>query len=588
VLLRGCRCIEIDVYNGDHADSVANTPSAASSPKPDHKRHLSGTTLPSLVAETAEKLEAKYKQTKEALKKKEGLGINIFSGSDASSESIAVTESNDRPPSTKSTRNGEPIVLHGWTLTTPVGFREVCKAVREAAFLKTTLPIIVSLEVHANLEQQEIMVNIMKEEWKGLLIDAAHPTCNPSDRLPRLEELHNKILVKVKKATPVASEASSGSLAPHHAHRASIASTVQSHSPRASTGSLVPGHSPKASTSSLVHFSRHLSISSSTLSPVNSRHDGDSHSGSEDERTSKKKSKICENLSNLGIYTHSEHFIAFGAKNSSMPSHIFSISEYQILDLHDKKREEMFAHNRDFFMRAYPAGFRFNSSNLDPSLFWRKGVQMVALNWQNVDEGIMLNEAMFAGEQGWVLKPPGYRSDLSGTETINYKTFHLRLTVYAGQHIPMPPNKTESGFWPYIRCELHVEKPDESKSTELIEGNGRARGGEYKQKTPHKKGDHPNFGAEGVVMDFPVVTGVVEELSFVRLVVPLLAKQIPPLFHRALFPCCAKTSSALSRVRFRECSNSYVTQQHQGPTHPRIRVGGISSGVHCSRPDVRA
>lgn len=386
------------------------------------------------------------------------------------------------------------------------------------------------------------MVNIMKEEWKGFLIDAAHPTCDPEDRLPRLEELLNKILVKVKKATPITPEVASGNLAPHHAHRASTSSTVASYSPRASTGSLVPGHSPKASTSSLAHFSRHLSISSSTLSPANSRHEGDSHSGSEDERTSKKKTKICENLSNLGIYTHSEHFTAFGAKNCSKPSHIFSISENQIIDLHEKKREEMFAHNRDFFMRAYPAGFRFNSSNLDPSLFWRKGVQMVALNWQNVDEGVMLNEAMFDGEQGWILKPPGYRSDPSGTEAVRYKTLHLRLTVYAGQHIPMAQNQTETNFWPYIRCELHVEKPDESKSTELIEGNGRARGGEYKQKTPSKKGDHPDFGAEGVVMDFPTVTGVVEELSFVRFVLPLfLPSNFPFRAIRLAFPWRAKT-----------------------------------------------
>jgi hypothetical protein len=543
------------VYNGDPADFVAVTPNAAASPKPEHKRHISGITLSSLAAETAEKLEMKYKHTKEALKKKEGLGITMFSGNDTSSESIAVVESSERPTSAKSPRSGEPLVLHGWTLTAPVRFRDVCKAVRETAFLTTNLPIIVSLEVHANLEQQEIMVNIMKEEWKEFLIDAAHPTCDPEDRLPRLEELLNKILVKVKKAVPVTPEVTLGSLAPHSAHRASTTSMVSSyspmasasslvpsqsprasssslapsHSPRASSSSLAPSHSPKASSSSWSHFSRHLSISSNPLSPVNSRHVGDSHSGAEDERTGKKKSKIRENLSNLGIYTHSEHFTAFSASNCKKPSQIFSISENQILDLHEKQREEMFAHNRDFFMRAYPARFRFDSSNLDPSLFWRKGVQMMALNWQNVDEGVMLNEAMFADEQGWILKPPGYRSDPSGTETINYKTLHLRLTVYAAQHIPMPQNQIESAFYPYIRCELHVEKPDESKATELMEGNGRARGGEYKQKTPHGKGDHPDFGEEGVVMDFPVVTGVVEELSFVRWVISLLLQRnFPP------------------------------------------------------------
>jgi phosphatidylinositol phospholipase C, delta len=87
----------------------------------------------------------------------------------------------------------EPRVLHGWTLTSEVPFRDVCRTVRETAFLTTNLPIIVSLEVHADLEQQETMVQIMKEEWKGLLIDEAHETCNPEERLPKLNELFNKV-----------------------------------------------------------------------------------------------------------------------------------------------------------------------------------------------------------------------------------------------------------------------------------------------------------------------------------------------------------------------------------------------------------
>jgi phosphatidylinositol phospholipase C, delta len=87
----------------------------------------------------------------------------------------------------------EPRVLHGWTLTSEVPFRDVCKTIRETAFLTTNLPIIVSLEVHADLEQQETMVEIMKEEWKGLLVDEAHESCNPEERLPKLSELLNKV-----------------------------------------------------------------------------------------------------------------------------------------------------------------------------------------------------------------------------------------------------------------------------------------------------------------------------------------------------------------------------------------------------------
>jgi phosphatidylinositol phospholipase C delta len=367
--------------------------------------------------------------------------------------------------------NGEPLVLHGWTLTAPVGFRAVCKTIRETAFVTSKFPIIVSLEVHADLEQQEVMVDIMKEEWKGLLVDEAHSACNPDERLPRLEELLNKILIKVKKAADKPDPAQSGSLAP-----------TQSHTDRDSI-----------------------------------------HSGSDDERGgAKKKVKICDNLSNLGIYTHSEHFVSFEAKSAKKPPHVFSIGESQILELYETKRKEMVAHNRDFFMRAYPAGFRIDSSNLDPSVYWRKGVQMVALNWQNVDAGMMLNEGMFAGEHGWVLKPPGYRSD--PTEPIQYKSLDLTITIFAGQHIPIPQHTSERNFHPYVRCELHVEKQDQ---VEPVERGGRGKEFEYKHKTPYQTGDHLNFRDNGCELTFPTIPKIVEELSFLRSVAP----------HHSFFPC---------------------------------------------------
>jgi phosphatidylinositol phospholipase C, delta len=457
------------VHNGEPADS--KSPPSVSPSKFDakQKRHISGSTLSSRAAAALEKAEEKYDSTKSKIMSKTHLwkdkdhAETEERGRTLTRDTLTIGNPLERPTSPRSLRNGEPLVLHGWTLTAPVGFRAVCKSIRETAFENSPLPIIVSLEVHADLEQQETMVGIMKEEWKGLLIDEAHEACNPEERLPNLNELLNKILIKVKKAAPDKQDPATGA----------------------------------------------------TLAPVPTRNDGDSaQSGSDDERSStKKKVKICESLSNLGIYTHSEHFVSFEAKSAKNPPHVFSIGESQILDLHENRRAEMFSHNRDFFMRAYPAGFRIDSSNLDPSVFWRKGVQMVALNWQKLDEGMMLNEGMFTGEQGWVLKPPGYRSDPS--EHIEYKTLDLKITVYAGQHIPMPHGQTERGFHPYIRCELHAEKPAEGTGDSI---DSRGKEVEYKQKTSYCKGDHPDFGGEGVLLSFPQITMVVEQLSFVRYV----------------------------------------------------------------------
>lgn len=55
--------------------------------------------------------------------------------------------------------------------------------------------------------------------------------------------------------------------------------------------------------------------------------------------------------------------------------------------------------------RVFPRGTRIGSSNLDPLRFWRTGSQIASLNWQNYDRGMQINEGMFVGSKGWILKP---------------------------------------------------------------------------------------------------------------------------------------------------------------------------------------
>ncbi|KAI1648327.1 PLC-like phosphodiesterase [Daldinia loculata] len=489
VLRRGCRCVEIDVWNSDSQNSTPDNPREASA-KPtsrfEHVRHLSGGSLHTAAAhfkdaveETVEKarlrlgVEKVHSHSPRCSKselapppfgREIGAALDPASlASELDAERLSIRSRPSLPPD-------EPIVMHGYTLTTPVGFREVCKAVREVAFETTNLPIIVSLEVHADQEQQAIMVQIMKEEWAGLLVDKPHENC-PNGRMPKLEELLNKILIKVKRASP------------------SLDGTM------------------------------------STLSPHNTI--DDDASGSEDDRSilqngaKKPKVPICEALSSLAIYTHSEHFTNFESPAAKIPSHIFSINENKIFELIASKHFELFSHNRHFFMRAYPKGLRWDSSNLDPSHFWRKGVQMVAMNWQSWDEGMMLNEAMFSGEHGWVLKPPGYLSEDAFTAPEDagpQSTLDLVITVLAGQHIPLPEGTHSSNsrsLRPYVRCELHVEKIEERVGA-FIDGGGRVRECEYKQKTGIGKTDHPDFGSVKNELHFLGVKRVIEQLSFVR------------------------------------------------------------------------
>jgi phosphatidylinositol phospholipase C delta len=503
VLLRGCRCIEIDVWNGD----AVNSTSRSRSPRGEHRRGISGTSLPNVahsVRDTAGEAfgaaRSYFGDKASTHSRSPSSDSRIGKDEDVSPRGSVVVlpepkESNDmldvtsaiRPRSRQMIPRGEPLVTHGWTLTTPCGFREVCEAVRNSAFVDNHLPVIISLEVHADPDQQRIMVSIMRETWGDMLIDQPLEGCDPRFRLPTLEDLKDKILVKVKRAPAKMTEATGQSSLPMLSRPDNDDSDSDSEDqPRL------------ASTLSAPDPTSHLPPQQANA-----------------------KVPICQELSELAVYTRSERFDgSFRTPPAKRPPHIFSISENKILDLHIKQETEMFTHNKSFFMRAFPAGRRIDSSNPDPSLFWRKGVQMVAMNWQYLDEGMMLNEGMFADEDGFVLKPKGYLSDNKSAKTQDQATpgklMDLDITIFAGQRIPVQSGdddqnkRSASTIRPIIKAELHVEKSVDASKDALQQDCT------YKQKTGSSKSDHPCFGVNGHTMPFSKIPKVVPELSFLR------------------------------------------------------------------------
>ncbi|KAH6630280.1 PLC-like phosphodiesterase [Chaetomium sp. MPI-SDFR-AT-0129] len=450
VLLNGCRCIEIDVWNG----SLPRAPSK--SPKQAHKRHFSSGSLPRFAGETIDafvstRLSRNHSRSPSAVQAAFPSPDPRESGTTLDPKDLTEQLSKSRD-SSRSNQRAEPVVHHHNTMTSTVGFREVCQTVRESAFENNPLPIIVSLEVGADKEQQEVMVEIMKEEWAGLLLDERFDFCDPTKQQPRLEDLLNKILIKTKR-------------------------------------------------------------------PDSNRVDGEVERGRSNSIMNAKP-PICKALGKLAIYTHSEHYVDETSLNSSTPSHIFSVSEDAFLSLtaDESKLDKLLRHNRDFFMRIYPKGIRVDSSNPDPSFHWRRGAQMVAMNWQKSDEGMLLNDAMFAGTNGWILKPSSLRgaNNVDTTEMLTMastatKTLDLQITVLAGQFLPLPEDRKKShGFglssdWkfkPKVKIELHIEKPNKSM--------------DFSGETEPGRTEHPDWGKNPPSIDFLGVRNVMEELSFVR------------------------------------------------------------------------
>ncbi|XP_055677363.1 1-phosphatidylinositol 4,5-bisphosphate phosphodiesterase epsilon-1-like isoform X3 [Lutzomyia longipalpis] len=84
-----------------------------------------------------------------------------------------------------------------------------------------------------------------------------------------------------------------------------------------------------------------------------------------------------------------------------------SINEASTKKLCRKHPLAVIAHTQTQLMRTYPAGLRIDSSNFNPTFFWAFGIQMVALNYQTDDPPMHINTAMFEenGSCGFVCKP---------------------------------------------------------------------------------------------------------------------------------------------------------------------------------------
>ncbi|USP74618.1 hypothetical protein yc1106_01892 [Curvularia clavata] len=458
VLLRGCRCIEIDVWDGKEFFIHENEEGSSEQMRPLKRREKLGIQLAKWVLETFEKPE----------------NVDMYGTvNDRMGEII----------------HAEPRVLHGFTLTKEILFRDVCNTVKRYAFLASDLPLIVSLEVHCTPLQQAIMVNIMEEAWKEFLLPT--PDTEP-DSLPSPVDLKRKILIKVK------------------------------HVPSEKTTS--PITSDKESTHSL-----DVQTSAQGNRPKNAN-----------------TANIIPRLSQLGIYTRGVSFKSIKQPEASMPNHIFSLSEPSAIKLHGTQPLELFYHNRNFLMRTYPAGTRVDSLNFDPNPFWRMGIQIVALNWQTWDVGMMLNEGMFSGTDGYVLKPKGYRSSDEATSLheepdIPQVTLdQLAIKILAVQDIPIDKTSDNpNGPRPYVKVELHTDAYI-SSPIQYDNESGHAKGTKYRAQTTHRRGTSSDFGGE--LLEFTNVECVIPELAFVSFIVmddvngsqsPIELNATPVLEHAA-------------------------------------------------------
>lgn len=319
----------------------------------------------------------------------------------------------------------EPKVTHGFTLVSHIPFRAVCESIRDVVDAEAKqprpAPIILSLENHCSAHGQLRLVQIMKEVWGDRLLskDIREKGHNEEQGLGdhvRLEDLGNKIVV------------------------------------------IVEYHFPGEPDSSDDEDS---SDSSSSSDDEEKEKDTNEQRLAKQEYKKQKatapKTLIIPELAELGVYAQSVKPVdnswfepAVGGLKDAPHHHLINVSETQLAAHMPASNQHIAKHNAQHLMRVYPKGTRVSSRNLDPVLFWAVGAHICALNWQTFGASMQLNDALFAGTDGYVLKP----AYLRGQQTPGQRRKKLRLHIAGATDIPLPAGKPADELKPYVSCLL--------------------------------------------------------------------------------------------------------------------------------------
>ncbi|KAK5991784.1 1-phosphatidylinositol 4,5-bisphosphate phosphodiesterase 1-like protein [Cladobotryum mycophilum] len=318
----------------------------------------------------------------------------------------------------------EPKVTHGYTFVSNVLFRSVCEKIRsvfdeELAVAATqqpgrsVTPILLSLENHCGPHGQLRLVQIMRDVFGDRLLTEAVRARGTYPPPPQQQQLlHDDS---------------------QHVTLDDIGAKI------------------------VVIVEFHLPDEATDSDSVYSEED----SGDEEQRNARKAYKdkkkatpssiIIPELAALGIYAQSvkpknNSWYDPGVLVDGPHHHLINVSESGLSAHLPAKSSQISRHNARHLMRVYPKGTRISSSNLKAVPFWGIGAQIAALNWQTFGTSNQLNNALFHGSGGYILKPAALRAGGDGNlGTGRKRRLLLRVAAVPDVHSVQPPGPPRCG-----------------------------------------------------------------------------------------------------------------------------------------------
>uniref|UniRef100_A0A674P2Q8 Phosphoinositide phospholipase C n=1 Tax=Takifugu rubripes TaxID=31033 RepID=A0A674P2Q8_TAKRU len=429
--------------------------------------------------------------------------------------------------------DGEPMVQHGYTLTSKIPFKFVIETINKYAFVNNQYPVILSIENHCTIQQQKKIAQYLREIF-GDKLDVGDVLNGDSKTLPSPNSLKGKILIKhiwVKhhgKRLPayLSADAEEGEVSDddsadeieddfklkssngngHHQVESHIRNKLDSLLKESRIGDKEDTDSfsirallrathqglqknlrqvwpPGGERGVILADSQGGETTASRLTCQNVEKEDDAQersgreAGGQFNRGGRKRKtmKLSRDLSNLVVFTNS---VA-----SQDPADVLSFSETRAQSLVNHRAEQFLAFNQRQLSRIYPSAYRIDSSNFNPQFYWNVGCQLVALNYQTEGRMMQLNRAKFMvnGGIGYVLKPPpmckGSFNPFSDDPLPACPKKQLILKIISGQQLPKPPDSMlgDRGeiIDPFVEVEIIGLPVDCCKEqTRVVDDNG--------------------------------------------------------------------------------------------------------------------
>ncbi|XP_063146033.1 1-phosphatidylinositol 4,5-bisphosphate phosphodiesterase beta-2 [Candoia aspera] len=341
-----------------------------------------------------------------------------------------------RPP------DEEPIITHGYTMTTEILFKDAIEAIAESAFKISPYPVILSFENHVDLpKQQAKMAEYCRTTFGDMLLTEPleKNPLKPGVPLPSPQDLMGKILIKNKK-----NQFMPGENQDILKKRKSLEDEITDQ----------PTPVDKDSTAKPVEEDEEVPEAEGDLENLNEEEIKKLQS---DEGTAGLEVTAYEEMSSLVNYIQPIKFESFEISAQKNQSYVVSsFTELKAYELLTRSPIQFVDYNKRQMSRIYPKGTRMDSSNYMPQMFWNVGCQMVALNFQTADVPMQQNMAVFEfnGQSGYLLKHdfmrrPDKQFDPFSVDRIDVVVAStLSVTIISGQFL------SERNVKSYVEVEL--------------------------------------------------------------------------------------------------------------------------------------